>query len=127
MLTLLIIGDVITLILVTVFGFSTHGELSTAGTRIFATLIPLLLAWFLAAPAIGAYNINWAVDLRQLWRPFWAMVLAGPLAAWMRGMWLGAPIIPIFVLVLGGISALAILTWRIIFWLLISQRKRAHG
>lgn len=127
MLTLLIFGDVITLMLVTLFGFSTHGTLPSAGTRVLTTFVPLVLSWFLVAPLLGAYNLGWAADLRQLWRPFWAMVVAGPFAAWMRGMWLSAPIIPIFVLVLGGISALAILAWRIIYWLIVSRSKRAYG
>jgi len=51
------------------------------------------------------------------------MVLAGPMVGWLRGVWLGQVILPIFVVVLGGISALAILAWRAIFWLVTSKMK----
>ena len=120
--SVLIIGDVITLILVTVFGFATHGTLATAGERIFITFVPLLVAWVAVAPFLGVYDPGRALDARQLWRPFWAMVLAAPLASWLRGVWLNAPIIPIFVLVLGGFSALAILAWRAIYALIFARR-----
>jgi len=123
----LIFGDVITLCLVTVFGFATHGTLATSGLRVLSTLIPLIASWFLLAPFVGVYNLGWTANLRQLWRPFWAMILAAPFAAWMRGVLLGTAILPIFVVVLGGISALAILAWRIIYWLVASRTRTAHG
>ena len=127
MLAWLICGDVITLILVTIFGFASHGTLDTSGWRLFSTLIPLIASWFFVAPFVGAYNLQWTAEPRQLWRPFWAMVLAAPFAAWMRALWLGTAIIPIFVVVLGGVSALAILAWRTIFWLAASRLRLAHG
>lgn len=123
----LIFGDVITLSLVTVFGFATHGTLATSGSRVLSTLIPLIASWVLLAPFVGVYHLTWTADLRQVWRPFWAMILAAPFAAWMRGVWLGTPILPIFVVVLGGISALAILAWRIVYWLVASRSRIAHG
>jgi hypothetical protein len=46
------------------------------------------------------------------------MVLAGPLAGWMRALWLGQGVAPIFVVVLGGISALSLLAWRTIYMFL---------
>jgi hypothetical protein len=90
------------------------------------TYVPLLAAWFLIAPYLGVYNLAWAGEFRQLWRPFWAMVLAAPFAAGLRGAWLGAVILPIFVVILGGISALAILAWRFILWVFI-QRTRVNS
>jgi len=123
--SVLIIGDVITLAVVTVFGFATHGTLGTAGERLFITFVPLALAWAAVAPFLGAYDPGRALDARQLWRPFWAMVLAAPLASWLRGVWLNAPIMPIFVLVLGGFSALAILAWRVVYVLIFSRRLAA--
>jgi hypothetical protein len=108
-------GDILVIVMVTVFGFASHGELASAGTRMLTTFIPLLAAWLMVAPFLGAYDRQRAADLRQVWRPFWAMVLAGPLAAWMRGMLLNAPILPLFVVILGGVSALAMLAWRTIY------------
>jgi ABC-type xylose transport system permease subunit len=120
---ILICGDVAVFALVTIFGFSSHHTLGTAGGRMLATFIPLVVGWALIAPFLGVYDLQRVVDWRQLWRPFWAMVLAGPMVGWLRGVWLGQVILPIFVVVLGGISALALLAWRTLFWLVAARRK----
>jgi hypothetical protein len=120
---ILIAGDVLVLLLVTVFGFATHGELGNAGLRMLTTFVPLVVAWVLVAPHLGAFDLEKSSQPDQLWRPFWAMVLAGPWAAWMRGAWLNAPIIPVFVVVLGGICALALLVWRFLFWAFYARRS----
>ena len=117
----LLAGDVSVLVLVTVFGFASHGTAGTAGGRMLTTFLPLVLAWLAVAPLMGAFDPQRAADLRQVWRPFYAMVVAGPLAAWMRGAWLNAPILPIFVVVLGGVSALALLAWRALYALIRSR------
>jgi hypothetical protein len=120
---ILICGDVVIFSLVTLLGFSSHQTLGTAGARMLTTFIPLVVGWGLIAPFLGVYDPARVADWRQLWRPFWAMVLAGPMVGWLRGVWLGQAILPVFVLVLGGISALAILTWRAGFWLVTSRMK----
>lgn len=120
---ILICGDVLVFGLVTLFGFSSHQTVGTAGARMLTTFIPLLLGWGLIAPFLGVYDPAKAADWRQLWRPFWAMVLAGPMVGWLRGVWLDQVILPIFVVILGGVSALAILAWRFAFWLVSSRMK----
>jgi hypothetical protein len=117
----LLAGDLLTLILVTIFGFATHGTLGSAGSRLLTTFLPLTLAWFFVAPFLGVYDPARAARLQDLWRPFWAMILAGPFAAWLRGIWLNTPIMPVFVPVLGGVAALSILTWRTIYSLAIKK------
>jgi len=132
---ILVVGDVITLTLVTYIGFASHGEATSAGLRMLTTWIPLNVAWFLVAPFSGVYDVASAMDYRQLWRPFWAMVLAGPMAAWLRSVILGlvnhnglnTPILPIFVVVLGGFAALAILLWRAIAAVFLSRMSRVYG
>jgi len=114
-------GDVITLAVVTLVGFASHNELGSAGARMLTTFIPLLAAWLLVAPHLGAFDLQRSTEFRQLWRPFWAMVLAAPLAGWMRGAWLNAPILPVFVVILGGISALALFVWRLIYCWALSR------
>jgi hypothetical protein len=126
-LVILLIGDAFTLALVTVIGFASHNTLESAGSRIFTTYLPLLGAWFLVAPYLQAFNINRASNASQLWRPIWAIVLAAPLAAWLRGLWLSSPISPIFVAVIAGTSAAAILIWRVLFYLLLSKLGRSDG
>lgn len=119
---ILVLGDILTLAIVTVIGFASHGTAGSAGTRMLSTFVPLVVSWFLVAPFLGVYDLERVKDLKQVWRPFWAMVLAGPLASWMRGVWLNAPILPLFVVVLGGTGALAILAWRVIFYLVFSRK-----
>lgn len=120
---ILLVGDVLTLALVTLFGFATHGTMTTAGGRMLTTFVPLLVAWLLVAPHLGAFNGALVGDWRQLWRPFWAMVLAAPLAAFLRGAWLNSPILPVFVVVLGGVSALGLLAWRGLYALVIRWKR----
>lgn len=120
--TVLIVGDVITVALVTAVGFASHGTLGSAGSRILTTFVPLLIAWVAVAPFLGVYDPDRIRHASQLWRPFWAMVLAAPLAAWLRAVWLNAPILWIFVLVLGGFSALGILAWRVLFTWVFARR-----
>ena len=113
--TILIIGDMVTLFLVTIAGFERHGELGSTGLRMMSTFIPLVAAWLLVSPHLGVFDTRRIGDPKQLWRPFWAMVLAAPLAGWMRGVWLGAAVLPLFVVIIGGISAFSILVWRSAF------------
>ena len=123
----LIAGDIITLAIVTLIGFASHGTADTAGTRMLTTFIPLVAAWLLIAPYIKVYDQNIVLEGRQLWRPLWVMVLAAPMAAWLRGLMLRSPILPVFVLILGGVSALAILIWRGLYWLVATRLKRTDG
>jgi hypothetical protein len=115
----LIAGDLVTFALVTAAGFATHRELGTAPlVRILAVFLPLLAGWLAILPFSRLYDLEIAYDARQLWRPFWAMVVCMPFAMWLRSAWLNTTVIPVFVLVMAGISALAILVWRAVFvWL----------
>ncbi len=123
----LLVGDAVTLAVVTAFGFASHNTLETAGARMLTTFLPLAAAWLLIAPFLGVFDPARAADLRQLWRPFWAMILAAPMAGWLRGVLLDTPILPIFVVILGGFSALGMLAWRIIFWLATRRPARSNG
>lgn len=120
----LLAGDIVTLGLVTLFGFASHDLLNTAASRILTTFIPLLISWLLIAPFLGNYDLGRMLRPVNLWRPFYAMVLAGPMAGFLRGVMLGnAPVLPVFVVVLGGISALALLAWRTLFWFLVLRKQ----
>lgn len=120
------IGDFITLFLLTIVGFSSHQTLTTAGWRFLATLLPLWVAWLLSAPLLGLYRQEVYASAHQLWKASWAMLLAVPLAALLRGLWLNRPILPVFALVLTGSGMLGMLLWRFLFWFLIA-RKKNHG
>ncbi len=119
----LIGGDLIAIGVITILGFASHGTATTAGLRLLTTFIPLAAGWFLIAPFLGLYDLRRAADARQLWRPVLAMVFAGPFAAWLRGVMLNAPILPLFVAVLGGSAALGMLLWRILYWFAAARRS----
>ncbi|HJS19919.1 MAG TPA: DUF3054 family protein [Anaerolineales bacterium] len=112
----LILGDTLAIALVTLIGFATHGaaELSFL-PRMAALFFPLVISWFLLAPAMGLFRSEIVSDPKQLWRPALGMIFAAPLAAVMRGLILDAPIIPIFAVILSATSALGMLVWRGIF------------
>ena len=114
---ILILGDVAAILVVTLIGFATHGEAGMSYLpRMAATFFPLLIGWFLLAPSLGLFQTQTASNAKQLWRPILAMIFAGPLAAVLRGLFLNAPIIPIFALLLGATSALGMLVWRAIYF-----------
>ncbi|UCF27863.1 MAG: DUF3054 domain-containing protein [Chloroflexota bacterium] len=123
----LIAGDIITLAVVTVIGFASHGTANTAGARMLTTFIPLVVAWFLVAPFLNVYKSEYVLDGLQLWRPVWAMVLAAPMAAWLRGVMLSSPVLPIFVVILGSASVAGILIWRALFWLVANRLIKTNG
>jgi hypothetical protein len=120
---ILLIGDTFTLALTTLIGFSFHGTLGSERGRLFTTILPSLAAWLLIAPHLGVYDPQRAAQLRQVWRPFWAVLLSAPMAAWLRAIWLNSAVVPIFVVVLGGVNALAILLWRSIYGVAVGRRS----
>lgn len=110
---LLVLGDLAALIVVTLLGFATHNTLGTAGTRILSTFIPLAAAWFLVGGLAGVFDPETAAAPRNLWRPLLAMLFAAPLFGLFRAWMLGtATITVIFILVMGGVGAAAMLLWR---------------
>jgi hypothetical protein len=124
---LLVVGDVVAIMVVTLVGFATHRELGTAPVnRLLATFVPLLIGWALAAPWMGLFDPSIAANPRMLWRPALAMALAGPLAAFLRGATLNSVILPLFVAVLTGSAALGMVLWRAL-WVLLNRRRRPGG
>ncbi len=119
----LMAGDGLVLLVVTLAGFANHNS-SLADGRWLTTFVPLVISWGLVAPWLGNYSpANWCSPA-QTWRALLAMVLAAPLAGFLRAVLLGATVIPIFVVALGGISALAITAWRVL-WAVMAAREYA--
>ncbi len=121
----LILGDLMVILLVTLTGFASHGEIS-AVPRMLTTFLPLCLGWGLAADLIGLYRSEAVAEVRQIWRPAAAAVLGAPLATWLRGAWLNEPIPPTFVLVMVSVTAVLMTVWRG-GWMLLHRRRVAHG
>jgi len=112
------VGDGIVLGVVTITGFVTHGELVQAGWRMLTTFLPLCAAWMVVGLPGQLFDASLAVQPRQLWRPLWAMLAAGPLAALLRSLLLGGqPVIPLFAVVLTVSAAIGVCVWRWVFFL----------
>lgn len=109
----LLAGDGLVLLLVTFAGFGSH-NLSLEGTRWLTTFAPLAAAWALVAPWLGNYRPAVWKNPLQAWRVILAVVLAAPLAGFLRALLLNVTVIPIFVIALGGVAALAMAAWRVI-------------
>ena len=117
--SVLVLGDLLAIAHVTVIGFATHGEADLSFLpRMAALFFPLSLSWFLLAPGLGLFRAETVRNARQLWRPALTALFAAPLAAVLRGLILNAPIIPIFAVVLAAVSALGMVLWRALYFLL---------
>ena len=81
----LIIGDFLTFVIITVFGFASHEELDLSlAARMLATFFPFCIAWFLIAPWLGLFHDPQAQGFPLLWRTPLGAVLAAPFGAWLR-------------------------------------------
>lgn len=119
----LLVGDALVILAVTIIGFLDHAE-AILNPRLLTTFLPALAAWLAVAPWLGVYRAEVADRPGQVWRVCLAAVLAAPLAATLRGFWLSAAILPIFVLVLGLTNALGLLIWRLVFAFLLRRSSR---
>ena len=120
--SVLIIGDLLAIGLVTYIGFATHGEADVAFLpRMAAAFLPLTISWFLFASFVGLLQGQTVPHARQLGRVALTAFFAAPLAAVLRGFILNAPVIPIFAVVLALVSALGMVLWRALHILLIRR------
>jgi len=121
--SILILGDLLAIGLVTIIGFATHGEAEVFFLpRMAALYIPLAISWFLLAPALGLFQREITSTPKQLWRPALAMIFVAPLAAVLRGFILNAPVIPIFAAILASVSAFGMVLWRALYFRLIRNQ-----
>ena len=125
---LLLLGDGLVVLLTSLAGFAQHGELTTAGVaRVAATVVPFALAWFLTAPWLGCFDLARMARLSNLWRVPAAAVLAAPLGAVLRGLWLQAPVLPVFAVVMAAVLGAAMLAWRVLAARLLRPSLPAAG
>jgi hypothetical protein len=125
--SILILGDILALLVITFIGFATHGEAGLSFLpRMAAAFFPLAISWFLLAPWFDLFQDEIVHNARQLWRPALTALFTAPLAAVLRGFILNAPIIPIFAVVLGVTTAFGIVFWRWLYFLLSSWIHNRH-
>jgi hypothetical protein len=124
--TPLLIGDGLAILVVTWIGFLSHKE-SLLSPRWLTTLLPVAASWALVAPWLGNYRPDLTCNPRQSWwRAALAMLLAAPLAGFFRALMLDTLVVPIFVVVLGLISAVGMSVWRLAY-ALITRKEGNHG
>ena len=124
---ILLIGDSLVLAAMTAAGFVQHNTLNSGVSRMLVTYLSTFIAWMLVAPVIRAFDSQVVFNPKELWRPLWAAAVSMPLAAFLRGLWLDTPIMPIFIFVFGGSNGLAILAWRALFLMVNNGLRRIHG
>ena len=123
---ILVAGDILTLGIITVIGFASHGETKISFLpRMSTTFLPLIVAWFLIAPWLGLFDVQIISELKQLWRPPLAMLLAAPMTAVLRATMLNTAALPLFTFILGGSTALGMLVWRVL-WYLLSKKSLSN-
>jgi hypothetical protein len=113
---ILILGDIITIAILTIIGFASHAETDISYIpRMGTTFFPILVSWFLIAPWLGLFNERVISNPKLFWRIPLAMAFAAPLAVILRATLLHSAALPLFALILGGSFALGMLIWRGIY------------
>jgi hypothetical protein len=111
-------GDILVLLIFVWVGRGSHSLPGGDIVAVLTTTAPFILSWFLVAPWFGLFRVEVIQSWRRLVPRLWlAWIVAGPLAALLRALFLGRPIpegiIPIFVLVTTGVAGLMMLIWRL--------------
>jgi hypothetical protein len=110
---ILILGDTLAIGLLTLIGFASHEELNVSFLpRMGAIFLPVLVSWFVIAPWFGLFQDEYTSKIRLPWRIVLAMLYAPTMAAFLRGLILQSDIPPVFILGLGGSTALGMVVWR---------------
>ena len=111
--SILVVGDIVTMLLITIIGFASHGEEGIAFLpRMAVIFFPLTIAWLMIIPWSGLFRPEIIFNPKQLWRPAFAMIFVAPLTVVLRGLILHETIIPIFAVVLSVTSAFGMVVWR---------------
>jgi hypothetical protein len=106
-------GDLLAYLLATVLGFASHRELGVAALgRMAATWIPFSAAWFAIAPWLRLFDPARLRGGPHLSRVVLAALIAAPIGAWLRSLWLGSNVVAIFVLVMAAATTALMLLWR---------------
>ena len=120
---ILILGDIVSLAILTVIGFATHGETGFSFLpRMGVIWLPMLFGLFVLTPWFGLSDEQVIANPRNLWRIILVMFFVAPLAATVRAALLGAAMLPLFPLILGGSNAIGMMVWR---WIYIFIARRA--
>lgn len=123
----LLVDDAIVFFLISLIGISFHQTDISLFARLPYTLLPFLAAWLFCAATLRLYDLTTASAWRQLWRVPIASALAAPIGGSLRALWLGTPVIPIFVIVMGVAITVGALISRSAFILAFARRWSKPG
>lgn len=127
-LAVLIAGDLVTLLLFTWVGRSSHALSSLDIAAGLTTAAPFVISWFALAPLAGLFR----AEVSQTWQKFVPRILlvwliGGPLAGLLRALFLGRSIpegiIPTFVLITMAVASLFMLLWRLGYSWWVNRRR----
>jgi hypothetical protein len=124
---LLLVDDAVVLVIISVIGITFHQTDPSLFARLPYTLLPFLGAWVFFAAALQMYDPAIASGWNRLWRVPVAAALTAAIGASLRALWLGTPLVPIFVFVMGLAIMLGILLSRSIFILVFGKRWSEPG
>lgn len=116
-----LLGDWITLAIITAIGFLTHNQQFQVG-RFLATVVPVALSWVITAPWFGILAANKQLTLRDWWKISYAVLLSIPLAVILRGWILGSSVQVTFTLVMVAMCMIGLWVWRFL-WVIFFQKK----
>ncbi|MEX1247526.1 MAG: DUF3054 domain-containing protein [Anaerolineales bacterium] len=124
---ILLIDDGVAIFIVTFIGLQFHQMDTLFLERLPFTFIPFYAAWVLFAAALQLYAPARAAYWIDLWRVPAAAVLSALPAATLRAWWLGTPVVPVFVAVIGAALAIGLLVSRSIYILAFGGGRPKHG
>lgn len=116
-----LLGDWITLAIITAIGFLTHNQQFQIG-RFLATVVPVAMSWVITAPWFGILSANKQFILRDWWKISYAVLLSIPLAVILRGWILGSSVQVTFTLVMVAMCMIGLWIWRFL-WVIFFQKK----
>jgi hypothetical protein len=123
---ILLLGDLAAIGIAVWIGLQFHQLGETIWQRFPFTFVPWSLAWYFVAAKFDL--LHWKkVTLAQVGQILMAMIIASPLAAMLRAAWLGTAALPLFALIMGAVTAFAIIVWRLIYSGFPSARPTANG
>jgi hypothetical protein len=119
-----LIGDIISVLLFTLVGFASHGTLGSEGVamRFGAVFLPWSISYLLIGRRFGVYDPANVAEWNVILQALFAMLLASPLAAVLRGFWLGRDVSPTFVLIMAGVAGITIVAWRGLYVFVVTRR-----
>jgi hypothetical protein len=122
--SILILGDIITLAILMVTGFATHGETGTSFLpRMAAAFIPMSFGWFVLSPWFGLQDESIVAAPKHLWRIPLVFLFTAPLTVILRAAILHTAGVPVFALALGSANAIGMVVWRWIYTFIAKRMK----